>query len=80
VLPRRLAYPELIPQPYHEVCLYEDFEGLVERLRWALTHPERASTLAAELRPTVAYFDWAEMGPRYDRAMTGVAAPVSPMC
>ena len=69
VLPRRLAYPELIPQSYHEACLYEDFEGLVERLRWALTHPERASTLAAELRSAVARFDWAEMGLCYDAAL-----------
>ena len=80
VLPRRLAYPELIPQSYHEDCLYEDFEGLVTRLRWALTHPEPVCALAAELRPAVARFDWTEMGPCYDRAMTDVAVPVSPMC
>jgi glycosyltransferase involved in cell wall biosynthesis len=80
VLPRRLAYPELIPQSYHEACLYEDFEGLLERLRWALGHPEQARALAAELRPAVARFDWAEMGPRYDRAMMDVTTPVSPMC
>ena len=69
VLPHRLVYPELIPQPYHEACLYEDFEGLLARLRWALTHPEQSRALAAELYPVVARFDWAEMGPRYDEAL-----------
>ena len=69
VLPRRLIYPELVPPPYHDLCLYEDFEGLLARLRWALAHPDQARALAAELRPAVARFDWAEMGPRYDEAL-----------
>jgi len=42
---------------------------LLARLRWALAHPDQARALAAELRPAVACFDWAEMGPRYDEAM-----------
>lgn len=33
VLPHRLTYPELIPARYHEDFLYEDFEGLLARLR-----------------------------------------------
>jgi glycosyltransferase involved in cell wall biosynthesis len=69
VLPRRLAYPELFPQPYHHDCLYEDFEGLMVRLRWALAHPDRARDVADRLQPTVAEFDWTQMGPRYDEAM-----------
>jgi glycosyltransferase involved in cell wall biosynthesis len=73
VLPRHLSYPELVPRPYHEACLYEDFEGLLARLRWALAHPHQARVLAAELRPAVARFDWAHMGPRYDEVMEGVA-------
>jgi hypothetical protein len=35
VLPRRLAYPEVTPEASHEACLYDDFQGLVDRLRWA---------------------------------------------
>ena len=73
VLPRRLAYPELIPQQYHEDCLYEDFEGLLARLRWSLAHPDQARGLAAELRPAVARFDWAQMAPRYDDELEALA-------
>jgi len=69
VLPRRLAYPEIIPQPYHEACLYDDFEGLLAHLRRNLAHPDQARALAEELYPAVARFDWAEMGPRYDEAL-----------
>jgi glycosyltransferase involved in cell wall biosynthesis len=36
VLPRRLSYPELIPESLHDLCLYEDFDGLLVRLRAAI--------------------------------------------
>ena len=80
VLPRRLAYPELIPTAYHEACLYEDFDGLLARLRGALARPENACATAAEIRTAVARFDWAEMAPRYDEALALLlqAAPVNP--
>jgi glycosyltransferase involved in cell wall biosynthesis len=74
VLPHRLAYPELIPQPYHHDYLYGDLAGLVARLRWALTHPDQARALAGRLRPAVAEFDWTHVGPCYDEAMMALMA------
>jgi glycosyltransferase involved in cell wall biosynthesis len=73
LLPHRLTYPEIIPPSHHQNCLYEDFEGLLARLRWALTHPDRARALAAELRPAVARFDWTAVAPRYDAALASLA-------
>lgn len=73
VLPFRLTYPEFIPPRHHEDCLYEDFDGLLARLRWALAHPDQARALAAELRPAVACFDWTEIAPRYDEALSLLA-------
>jgi hypothetical protein len=82
VLPHRLTYPELVPEPYHETCLYQDFEGLLTRLRWALTHTGEAQALTAELRPAVARFDWTEMAPCYDEVLSTLAitdrAPMPP--
>jgi glycosyltransferase involved in cell wall biosynthesis len=72
VLPDRLSYPELIPRSHHAVCLYTGFEELLDRLRWALMHPADARSLAAELRPTMARFDWQAMAPAYDRRLGGV--------
>jgi glycosyltransferase involved in cell wall biosynthesis len=72
VLPRRLAYPEVIPAAHHDRCLYDDFEGLLERLRWALTHPPEAGDVASRMRETVARFDWRVVASRYDEAMDAV--------
>ena len=72
VLPRRLSYPELIPPTHHDRCLYDDFDGLVSRLRWALTHPDEARRSAAPLREAVARFDWAALAPRYDQLLEEV--------
>jgi glycosyltransferase involved in cell wall biosynthesis len=74
VLPDRLSYPELIPKPHHDTCLYEDFDGLFARLRWALTNSNDARAVASELRPSVARFDWRTMGPVYDEQFSALAA------
>ena len=39
LLPRRLAYPEVIPPAYHDACLYDDDEVLAERLIALLSGP-----------------------------------------
>ncbi len=74
VLPRRLAYPELFTEEARTLCLYEDFEGLVTKLAWALTHPAAARRTAEGLASSVARFDWLKMAPVYDEVMSDVAA------
>jgi len=74
VLPRRLAYPELLTEEARALCLYEDSEGLVTKLTWALTHPAAARQIAGRLASSVARFDWREMAPVYDAVMSDVAA------
>ena len=69
VLPRRLAYPEVVPAGYHDVCLYDDFEGLLDRLRWALSRPDEARQSAQGLRDAMARYDWSVMAPRYDASL-----------
>ncbi len=66
ILPRRLSYPELIPEAFHQHCLYEDEDGLVQRLRRALTEREETAATAAALAPKVSSFSWREVAPRYD--------------
>lgn len=72
VLPRRLSYPEILPTAHHDRCLYDDFDGLVERLRWALTQPESARQVAEALRPAVARFDWSELALQYDEVLASL--------
>jgi glycosyltransferase involved in cell wall biosynthesis len=72
ILPRALSYPELIPASNHEQCLYDDFDGLVARLRQAILRIDE--TRAFSLRQHVAQFDWNCMAPHYDRLMEETAA------
>ncbi len=69
VLPRRLSYPELIPAELHERCLYDDFDGLLSRLRGALAAPQAPEIL----RGWVAQFDWSVQAGAYDALMEQAA-------
>jgi len=77
VLPDRLSYPELIPKPLHDTCLYMDFDGLFARLRWALTNIDAARAVTHELRSSVARFEWETTAPVYDRTFTRIAVDSS---
>jgi glycosyltransferase involved in cell wall biosynthesis len=39
LLPERLAYPEILPELYHNDCLYKSPEDLIIKLKSALTQP-----------------------------------------
>jgi glycosyltransferase involved in cell wall biosynthesis len=64
ILPRRLSYPELLPVEHHETCLYDDYEGLLQRLRYAILHVDEVRTFS--LGDCMRKFDWQHMAPRYD--------------
>jgi glycosyltransferase involved in cell wall biosynthesis len=72
ILPRRLAYPELIPVEHHDACLYDDVAGLLARLRHAIHHVEEIRTLS--LPPCMARFDWQQQAPHYDHLLEKVHA------
>ena len=69
VLPNRLVYPERIPVEHHEGCLYDTPDGLVDRVRRAITHLADREQVVAELRPVMARCDWSEIAPRYDAVL-----------
>lgn len=71
LLPNRMAYPQFIPTECRSRCLYEDFEGLVERLIGAAQDP--VSVRRAPLREAVARYDWQRMAPRYDDLFEAMA-------
>ncbi len=64
LLPRRLAYPELIPTELHRTYLYHDLEDLVDRLDWALRNIKKVRR--QNLREIAAQYDWGKMVPQYD--------------
>ncbi|MCI0399525.1 MAG: DUF3524 domain-containing protein [Chloroflexi bacterium] len=69
ILPHRLSYPELLPEPFHLRCLYQNDGGLRQRLRWALTHPIEAAAIARQLAPVAAVYDWPAVARRYDEVL-----------
>ena len=64
LLPDRLAYGEHIPQKFRSEYFYEDFEGLLSRLRERID--DISGTRSVSTRPFVERYDWSVMAPRYD--------------
>ncbi len=73
VLPNRLVYPERIPEPFHDRCLYDSADGLTTRVRWALQNRVEASAIADQLAESVQHFDWSVVAPEYDAALHSLA-------
>ncbi len=76
ILPRRLSYPELIPTDHHADCLYDDFDGLLARLRQAILHV--GEVRAFSLRQHMSRFDWRQMAACYDEHLQEVRAKAAP--
>ena len=72
ILPRRLSYPDLVPADWHHGCLYDDDDGLLDRLRDALMEIRRIRALT--LQPVMKQFDWQRMAPCYDDILERVLA------
>jgi glycosyltransferase involved in cell wall biosynthesis len=70
ILPRRLSYPELIPAEWHDRCLYDDFDGLLARLRAAIADPSAPPAL----RASMARFDWRALAAVYDALLAEVGS------
>lgn len=68
VAPDRLSYPSLLPAAWHRGSLYPE-GGLVECLRWAITHPGEIRADAERRRKEMERFGWTAMTPRYTRAL-----------
>lgn len=74
LLPKRLAYPYIIPPEYHPQCFYEDFDDLVDRLSRAIINIKR--TRQFSLRSVVAQYSWQEQSKLYDKLFLDLAGSV----
>jgi glycosyltransferase involved in cell wall biosynthesis len=71
ILPDRLSYPELIPEPLHGECLFEDVDELIHRLRWAVDNPAALDDAGEHLRVVMRVYDWSRLAPQYDDRLGG---------
>lgn len=67
LLPRRLVYPELLPQQWHAACLYDNLADLIEKLEWAIRHIDQIRQRS--LRSVAELYDWQLMAPVYDQVL-----------
>lgn len=75
LLPRRLSYPEVIPESFHPQVLYDNEKELTDRLRLLLT-AETVQTIRIEgLAQAMERYSWRNLGAEYDRVIEAVAAP-----
>lgn len=70
LLPRRLAYPELMPETLHGTVFYDGEDEFVVRLDSMLRAP--APVAGESLRTAMRRFDWATMAPICDRVFENV--------
>jgi glycosyltransferase involved in cell wall biosynthesis len=76
VVPAALSYPEVVPGAHHDACLFENDDGLVDRLRVALTDPARRGAVTATARPAMRRLGWREVAPQYDDHLAALAEKV----
>jgi len=70
ILPNRLTYPSFLPKEYHAEHLYENFDDLVNKLRWAITHVFELKK--HDFRDEVAKYDWNIVRDEWDSAFRKV--------
>ncbi|RMG97168.1 MAG: DUF3524 domain-containing protein [Chloroflexi bacterium] len=70
LLPNRLSYPELIPESFHKLCLYEDEAALMMKLRQILSDPTQGTAVARQLASEIGRYHWANIAPQYDALFT----------
>jgi glycosyltransferase involved in cell wall biosynthesis len=81
ILPRRLAYPEHFPEDVIDICFYDDFDGLVEKLEDAVKSAANSAANSKDklrgesLKDHVKKYDWQTMAPLYDDEFASLTAP-----
>ena len=69
LLPRRLAYPEVLPVQQFAGCFYQEFDGLVELLDAAI---QEYSTAPAGFSEDARKYDWSVMAIQYDETLATI--------
>ena len=76
ILPRRLAYPELVPEEFHQRVFYDTDEDFYRMLAWTVTNwdrmrGERMETVRG-LMDAMRCFSWTGMAPVYDKIFSEI--------
>ncbi len=70
LLPHRLCYPEILPQPFHKDFLYYNQDDLEAKLARLLTHPAAYASQRAALVEAMHPYAWENAIHLFDAALT----------
>jgi glycosyltransferase involved in cell wall biosynthesis len=77
LLPRRLSYPEILPDRFHDDFLYTGRADMEEKLADLLNRPEAYTAKAAALAAAMGAFAWEKAIDRFDDALqTLITQPI----
>jgi glycosyltransferase involved in cell wall biosynthesis len=73
MLPKRLVYPEIIPEPFHKELLYENQEELIEKLIRVLVNYSKFRDTVESLSDCVGRYAWGNVINCYDQELERLA-------
>lgn len=65
LLPRRLSYPEILPDDFHKECLYDSLEELKTKLSKILDNPAFFENVSRKISEKMARYSWRSQINRY---------------
>tara|TARA_E500000178_G_scaffold74387_1_gene72141 strand:- start:1454 stop:2575 length:1122 start_codon:yes stop_codon:yes gene_type:complete len=71
ILPNRLSYPELIPNKFHKMIIYNNKNNLYEKIVWAIKNQNKLQQYNFKLFTN--QYDWKNMAPVYDKRLTSLS-------
>jgi len=69
LLPRRLAYPEIIPRRFHDDVLYGETEELEKKLEFFIANVSEFTETRKEISKAMCLFSWENLIDSYDDAL-----------
>ena len=74
ILPKRLVYPEIIPEVFHKDCLYNSHKDMVDKLYLLLTEGSPRRDQRMKLSEAMAKFSWDTVIEAYDEELEKLAS------
>lgn len=67
LLPNRLSYPEILPEQYHDDCLYSNQREFLQKFQCILTGDNRFKKISSEISKAMESYSWPQRIEDYDR-------------
>ncbi len=79
LLPRRLSYPEILPQEFHADFLYDTSAELTDKLSDLLINYQAYASIRPHLSAAMQEYAWPQMIQKYDAQLDALPTLVKPI-